>query len=245
MRNALVAAATVAVLALVVVLLPGTLPPELRRAIGTQSARLGEPPPVGKTGSYRFMQHQPGDPDAPVSYDPCKVIRVRINPDGIHDQARMQSLVLSAMRRISTATGLRLEYDGRSTARPRWRTPTEPFFGGPRPVLISFADGEEMPELKGQVAGVGGSTAVRQFGVQTYITGQATLDVDTFNELLDGDPARPRVARALVMHELAHVVGLAHVSDPHELMYSQNRGQRYFGPGDLRGLALLGRGECL
>jgi hypothetical protein len=46
------------------------------------------------------------------------------------------------------------------------------------------------------------------------------------------------------MHELAHVVGLAHVDDPRELMYADNLGHQAFGPGDLTGLAALGRGRC-
>jgi hypothetical protein len=53
------------------------------------------------------------------------------------------------------------------------------------------------------------------------------------------------LARAVVMHELAHVVGLDHVDDPGELMHDQNVGTLDFGPGDLEGLAALGSGSCL
>ena len=52
------------------------------------------------------------------------------------------------------------------------------------------------------------------------------------------------VARAIAMHELGHLVGLAHVDDERELMDAQNHGQVDFGPGDRRGLARLGRGRC-
>jgi hypothetical protein len=50
--------------------------------------------------------------------------------------------------------------------------------------------------------------------------------------------------RAIVMHELGHVVGLAHVDDRGELMYADSVGQKTFGPGDLTGLGALGRGRC-
>ena len=49
---------------------------------------------------------------------------------------------------------------------------------------------------------------------------------------------------AIVLHELAHVVGLAHVSEPMELMFADNTGQVTFGPGDLEGLARLGSLPC-
>ncbi len=46
------------------------------------------------------------------------------------------------------------------------------------------------------------------------------------------------------MHELGHVVGLNHVHDRRELMNGANLGRTVFGPGDRRGLALLGQGPC-
>jgi predicted Zn-dependent protease len=49
----------------------------------------------------------------------------------------------------------------------------------------------------------------------------------------------------VVLHELGHVVGLAHVDDARELMYRDNVGQTSFGSGDLTGLAALGRGRCV
>jgi predicted Zn-dependent protease len=47
-----------------------------------------------------------------------------------------------------------------------------------------------------------------------------------------------------VLHELGHLVGLAHVQDEHELMYAENIGQLDFGRGDLAGLARVGATAC-
>jgi hypothetical protein len=49
-----------------------------------------------------------------------------------------------------------------------------------------------------------------------------------------------------VLHELAHLVGLNHVSSPSNLMNTEMEpGVTDFGAGDLTGLAALGRGTCL
>ncbi|WP_269320367.1 matrixin family metalloprotease [Nocardioides sp. URHA0032] len=52
------------------------------------------------------------------------------------------------------------------------------------------------------------------------------------------------VEQAVVMHELGHVLGLGHVEDPAQLMYSSNAGQLTYGAGDLNELAKLGSGSC-
>ena len=52
------------------------------------------------------------------------------------------------------------------------------------------------------------------------------------------------VATAVVMHELAHVIGLAHVDNSSEVMNATNTYRAQWGPGDLQGLALAGAGSC-
>ena len=51
---------------------------------------------------------------------------------------------------------------------------------------------------------------------------------------------------AVIRHELGHVVGLDHVDDERELMHPVGHPDVVgFGPGDLTGLAELGRGQCV
>lgn len=227
----------------VFVFMPGTVPPSLRDALGVGPARLERAPAITGDGSYAFLQHQRGDPDTPVTYSPCEPIRVEVNPEGVDDEERAREIVLDALGRVSEATGLRLEYAGDTDARPRWRSRNRPALGGSRPVLISFATSDEVSELEGKVAGLGGSASVRRNGTRTYVSGQVTLDADTFDDLLDRRSGA-RVARAITLHELGHLVGLAHVDDENELMNAESGNRLDFGPGDLRGLAELGRGSC-
>ena len=48
----------------------------------------------------------------------------------------------------------------------------------------------------------------------------------------------------MLLHEFGHVIGLDHVDSPRELMHEGNNDLTSFGPGDLEGLRLLGKGPC-
>ena len=210
----------------------------LGRAAQSESAAASS-----EVGSYRFLQHQRGAPGTPVTCDPCTTIWVTINADGVPDPRRARDVVLEAMRVVSAISGLRLRYAGPSTDRPHWAAATQSPRVQARPVLVAFATSDEVPRLKGRVAGIGGSTSVRRHGLSTYVTGQVTLDARTFSKWLT-EPAFLDAARATMLHELGHLVGLAHVHDDHELMNAQVTGLTDFGPGDRTGLALLGQGTC-
>jgi hypothetical protein len=69
------------------------------------------------------------------------------------------------------------------------------------------------------------------------------LDRDAFEEL-EGQPGGEDQQRAIVMHELGHLLGLDHVADEGELMYEANLGRTTLGKGDRKGLALLGGVPC-
>ena len=228
-----------------VVAVPGLVPMPVRRLVGLAPHRLAEAPAVSGTGSFSYMAHQPGDPQTPVTYDPCRPVPVRVNPAGGPDGA--VDLVRDALADVSRLTGLVLRYDGTSSERPHWDSAFVPSFLGrvrSRPVLVSWATASEVPELAGDVAGVGGSVPLRRDdGVVRYLTGAVTLDATTYADLAARPDGGPEM-RAIVLHELGHVVGLGHVHDPAELMNADNLGLLDFGPGDLEGLARVGSGSC-
>ncbi len=211
---------------------------------------LGDPADVPPGGTYAFIAHQRLDPDDPVAWDPCDEIHYEINPEGsARDTDDTEEFVAEAIHVVSHYTGLEFEYDGLTDRRPEWDRAFVPSLGHHEPVLISWATEEEVPQLEDDVAGIGGSvTAVEPDPDATntwkrYVTGGVTLDADVFEELdsVFGDGGE---GRAILLHELGHLVGLDHVDSRDELMYPDNVGQREFGTGDLNGLVRLGEGRC-
>ncbi|MHA7292483.1 matrixin family metalloprotease [Arthrobacter sp. HLT1-21] len=70
------------------------------------------------------------------------------------------------------------------------------------------------------------------------------LDAPHLNEIIQYPGGRDHV-RAIIVHELAHVVGLDHVDDPTQLMHEGTNGLTTLSDGDRAGLALLGAGPCV
>lgn len=218
----------------VVAFAPGSNPAALRRLLGLEDP-LGTPAQVPAGGSYAFLQHQPGRPAEPATWDPCRAIEYEVNPVGGPDDA--VDLVAEGVAQVSSVSGLQFDYVGTTDRRPVWEERFVPGFGTREPVLFSWADADEVPLLAGDVAGVGGPVSVERDGRVRYVSGGVTLDVDnTPSERLD--------ERAILLHEIGHLVGLDHVSSPRELMNAENVGLTEFGRGDLNGLVALGSGPC-
>ena len=194
-------------------------------------------------GGYTFMRMQ-ADGTEPVAYDPCRPIHFTTSTVGLPEGG--DTLVREAVTAMSEASGLRFVDDGPTDEPPTPdRDPYQPDRYGDRwaPVYISFATPEQVPRLAGRTVGLGGSTPrAAGDGVLVYVSGSVWLDRDTMTDLLGA--GRRDSARAVVEHEIGHVLGLNHVSDSSQLM--SESGGAVSGPadGDRRGLAILGRGVC-
>src|SRR5690242_20546019 len=66
-------------------------------------------PDLSRTGTYRFLDTQPGS-DQPVAYDPCRALHVQLNPAGGPNNSG--DLLLQAIGKIKQASGLTIVYDG-------------------------------------------------------------------------------------------------------------------------------------
>lgn len=223
--------------------LPGSaVPPPGFEAASTP---LGVPPAT--TGSTAYVLQESPDPDQQfVAYDPCRPIHYVVRPDLAPPGT--DQLIQQSVASVSAATGLQFVYDGVTTEAPAQdREAYQPDRYGKKwaPILIAWSTPEEAPDLAGRVAGTGGSSSIQVTGEPyVYVTGQVQLDAPALTETL-AFPDGPALVKAIIMHELAHVVGLDHVNDPAQLMYEENSGQLDFAAGDRAGLALLGTGKCV
>jgi len=207
---------------------------------------LGAPPASASSSrEFAFMRTVSGS-DRPVAWDPCRPIHLVIND--MEQPVGGQQLVEEAAAQVSAATGLRLVIDGPTAETPstgRGPVDTERYGDRWSPVLVAWTDPSVIPRLAGRVAGLAGPAGApfSSPDEEHWVSGEVNLDGPDFAEILRRPGGWP-IARAIVMHELGHLVGLSHVPDAHELMDAENTGQIAFGPGDREGLRQLGLGSC-
>jgi hypothetical protein len=215
------------------------------RAAPEAAAPLGRPAPVTHPSpSYRFAR---GPDAAPVTFDPCRTLHYVIRRTNMPPGGEL--IVAESMRRLSLATGLRLVYDGESDETPSAGRPAvnKALYGDRwAPVLIAWSGPAEYPDLDGDIAGLGGGVGVSAAGSpEVYVSGSLTLDAPQLEDML-ALAQGPELVRAVILHELAHVVGLGHVEDPGQLMSPDlSPGVTDYADGDLTGLAALGSGPCI
>lgn len=218
---------------------PTPAAPESNIPLGTP-----DPRPAGG-GPHEFIATQ-ADRTTPVSYDPCRPISIVINTRTMPSAAT--GIVDEAIHEVSSITGLRLSIEG-ATDEPATedRPAYQPDRYGDRwaPVLIAWTDPVEHPELAGNVAGLGGSYAVEvEDSTRVYVSGIVHLDGPDIEAILDRPDGRA-MTKAIVLHELGHLLGLGHVDDPRQLMHAENTGLVTFDNGDLTGLHAVSRGACV
>lgn len=220
---------------------PSTWPPLPGDASTT---RLSPAVATTETGAHTFLRRRPDG--GPVGYDPCRPVRYVVNPAGM--PAEGAQLVREAVASVSAATGLVFVDEG-VTTEPlgERREAHQPARYGDRwaPVLIAWGDASTYPALAGDVAGVAGSVVVAPDGAgsERYVTGEVVLDRQDMTDILAW-PDGYRQARAVVVHELGHLVGLGHVEETTSLMHERGTGHVELAAGDRQGLAAVGQGPC-
>jgi len=234
--------------------LPGLFGPQAYIDVEGRAVAIPRPDPtdgrlvpeveVTTSGQYAFLHTD--DEGGPVGYDPCRAVAYVIRPDGAPPHG--DELLAEALAIVSAASGVVFEYRGSTDEGPTVDRPliqAERYGDGWAPLLITWSDSTEMPELAGEVAGVGGSAAVpgADGNGQWLVAGRVVFDAPDLTALMGRQNGYGQ-ARAIMVHELAHALGLDHVSDPDELMHPITSSRMDLGPGDRQGLALLGQVAC-
>jgi hypothetical protein len=223
---------------------PDGYPPATKEA----SKPLGTPPPLpAATGPYEFENTQPHS-TKPITWDPCRPLRYVINPDGAPPGG--VELIQDAVAKASAATGLQFQYEGTTTE--KWtkdRQTYQPDRYGQEwaPALIAWGTEQNVPGLAGYIAGLTAPYPMYDLKHQDrelFVTGDSILDAKDLGVMIAA--GQQDQVRAIIQHEIGHLVGLDHVADPNQLMYSESLPKVLdWGAGDLHGLHILGTGDCM
>lgn len=198
-----------------------------------------------RSHEFTFMATVGG---GPVRWNPCQPIHYVVNL-GAAPPGSLQDVQAAALR-LSRATGITFDYDGLTDEIPaRERDVYQPERYGDRwaPVLIGWVDPRTSTfdfEPGGrEAAGVAGPLYPQPGPSTMYVSGVVAINVADPNPPGFGSPG---AQGPVVLHELAHVLGLGHYKAAGELMEPSGGGVTDFGPGDLEGLRELGATEgCL
>ncbi len=172
-------------------------------------------------------------------WNPCAPIRYVVSM--VHAPSFAMAEVNAAVAAIESASGLDLVFAGTTTERPVPHRPLRDparYGTGWAPILISFATDAELPF--GSPTASGWGQAIPATGAaEQYVTGQVVLRPD---HGWTAGTASKNPLSIMLRHELGHVLGLAHVPVPTEIMGTAGNGSaRAWGPGDRAGLAKVGR----
>jgi len=193
-------------------------------------------------GAYGFEQTNADG--SPSRWNPCQAIPYVV--DASEAPAGALAMVQSGLEAVSEATGLQFSYQGPSAEFASRQRPLTTD-GHWSPVLIAWQrpdQGDYLPSSGEN--GMGGFTAVTgPQGGWVDVTGQVALNVAAPQT---SDFAQSGGWTHLILHELGHLVGLAHVQDSSQVMYpvAVPGSATSYGSGDMAGLAQLGsQAGCL
>lgn len=195
----------------------------------------------GSSASYALNHNKNG---SVTRWNPCDgAIRVLVNPSkgGVGALGDAQS----ALKELARRTGLSFVYAGTTTFVPTSSNASNQ----PAPIVIAWAPpGAGAGRSNYYAAGAVGEGGWRSSG--TSNNGGATWNWKIVQGFVVVDPSVSMsrgfgngITRgALLLHELGHVVGLAHTADGTQVMYPVLRPASLgsFGRGDLAGLTAVG-----
>lgn len=209
--------------------------PELSPAVPTFRPKVD--------GAFRFLERVGG---APVRWNPCDTITYAVNAKGASSPVRPD--LSEALRRVTRATGIRFTSAGisRETFFHAYRRMRYEGVVRDAELIMIWVDHEGYSAILRRLQDPRPSIAFAKTmaglyaNQDQYFGGIIVVDADATATHGFGY----RYAHgSVLLHELGHIMGLDHVRDPDQLMYSgrhPNFSVRTYGPGDLEGLRRLG-----
>lgn len=190
--------------------------------------------PLGKAADHRFIT------DPPTRWDSCSAIRWVFNPRHAPEHALRQ--LRGGFRRVHMSTGLEFEYVGRTRQKPN---PYGARLKGAE-VILGWRTSADYGALTASTVGLGGNSYYRGYQeadgsrVNLAVKGGVVFNADYVDRLGNGY-GKGLTWGEVVIHELGHVLGLAHAPSDEQIMYATitDRAARY-GAGDLAGLRRVG-----
>jgi hypothetical protein len=195
-------------------------------------------------GDFRFLKRATGG--APVRWNPCETITYAVNTRGAKSPVRQD--LKEALRRVPQATGVEFESVGTTKElfmsaylRMRYRGVIRK-----AELILIWVDHHDYEAILRRLHDRRPSIAFAKTMAGLYV------DRDQYFGgiiVMDADATARRgfgyryAHGSVLLHELGHIMGLDHVKDPDQLMYTgrhPNYFLRDFGPGDLEGLRRLG-----
>jgi hypothetical protein len=217
--------------------------------------RLAPAVDPGSATEYEFLYtDSSGEPTG--LFSPCEAVQYEI--DITNEPAGSRELLELAIADLEAATGLVFEFAGEIRINVL-ADPTQLEEDGPvKIVYLPNGEFNELRNLQGDnnpdeplaFAGPRVLYLNLEKGQSRATGGRAVFDTSWMLDELDGGAAdsdpRSTTIYKIYLHELAHVLGLAHVADETELMHpiQTEANDAGLGPGDLAGLARVGQGAC-
>jgi hypothetical protein len=197
-------------------------------------------PLTGDAASHAFVSVDAAG--TPAHWDPCTPITYFVNTATLPEGAGVT--VAEAFTRVAAITGATFVDGGQTALIAGAGGALLPAPDRGEGIYVAFADPTIVPDLTGTVLGLGGHYFSSWPSADMRII-VGTIVIDTSDPLAPGFTSGLSIGGVLE-HELGHVLGLAHIDDPTQLMYPHARptGPSTFQAGDRAGLVDLQAGGC-